>query len=55
MPNKTLEISWAEIENENSDLVGGCFAPTDCKARIKTAIIVPYKDSSFTNSMNRFA
>ena len=46
IPNTTLEIEWDQIHNEISDGLeaGGCWAPTDCEPRAKTAIIVPYKD-----------
>jgi hypothetical protein len=46
LPNTTLEIEWDQIHNEISDGLqpGGCWAPTDCEPRAKTAIIVPYKD-----------
>ena len=46
IPNTTLEIEWDEVaEYVGADLdEGGCWEPTDCKPRSRTAIIVPYKD-----------
>ena len=46
LPNTSLEIDWDEVSETVEDglLPGGCWEPTDCKPRAKTAIIVPYKD-----------
>ena len=46
LPDTALDIEWDAVKAavEPGLLDGGCWEPTDCIPRVKTAIIVPYKD-----------
>ena len=52
--------AWAYIEQENSMLKrGGRYKPTDCVARNRVAVIIPYRDREihlkiFLNNMHPF-